>query len=268
MKKFPQAEIGVFGGSGFYELISGAEEFEINTPYGRPSDAVTVGEIAGRKVVFLPRHGRKHYLAPHSIPYLANLWAMKELGVTRIIAPTAAGSLKPEIQPGDFVICDQFIDRTCKRKDTFYPGPKTVHIGMAEPYCEELRNIAIGACKELAIPVHKKGTAVIIEGPRFSTRAESRWYSSMGWDVINMTQYPEVVLARELEICYVNISLITDYDAGLEGDKNIKPVTAQEVIKIFNQNIEQVKKLIFAMIKNIPKERNCKCGKALCEAEV
>jgi len=264
----PKAEIGIFGGSGFYKLISGAEEFEINTPYGRPSDVVTIGEIAGRKVAFLPRHGRKHYLPPSSIPYRANLWAMKELGVTRIIAPTAAGSLKPEIQPGDFVICDQFIDRTCKREDTFYPGPKTVHIGMAEPYCNELRNIIIGVCKELNIPVHKKGTAVIIEGPRFSTRAESRWYGNMGWDVINMTQYPEVVLSRELGICYANISLITDYDAGLEGNKDIKPVTAQEIIKIFNQNIEQVKKLIFAAIKNIPPKRDCKCSESILEAEV
>ena len=267
MKKFPQAEIGVFGGSGFYELFSGAEEIEVNTPYGRPSDAVTIGEIADRKVAFLPRHGRRHYLAPQSIPYRANLWAMKELGVTRIIAPSAAGSLKSEVQPGDFVICDQFINRTYKREDTFYPGPKTVHIGMAEPYCSELRNIVIGTCKQLNIPVHKKGTVAVIEGPRFSTKAESKWYSSMGWEIINMTQYPEVVLARELEICYVNISLITDYDAGLEGNKDIKPVTAREVIKIFNQNVEQVKKLIFAVIKNIPEERRCSCGEALEEAE-
>lgn len=268
MKKLPKAEIGIFGGSGFYELISDGEEFEVNTPYGRPSDAITVGEMAGWQVAFLPRHGRRHYLAPQSIPYLANLWAMKELGVTRIIAPCAAGSLKPEIQPGDFVICDQFVNRTYKRKDTFYPGPKTVHVSMAEPYCNELRNVVIGMCKNLNIPVHKRGTVVVIEGPRFSTKAESRWYSSCGWDVINMTQYPEVVLARELEICYVNISLVTDYDAGLVGSKDIKPVTAQEMIKLFNQNIAQVKKLIFAVLEALPKKRGCRCSEALKEAEV
>lgn len=266
--KPPLAEIGIFGGSGFYSLFKKAKEIEVKTPYGAPSDKISIGELEGKRVAFLPRHGKKHQLAPQSIPYRANLFAFHKLGITRIIAPTAAGSLQPHIQPGDFVICDQFIDRTKHRQDSFYPGPKTVHIGCAEPYCPQLRGLAISCCHNLNIPVHERGDVVVIEGPRFSTRAESFWYQKSGFEVINMTQYPEVVLARELEICYVNVSLITDYDAGLIGQKNIKPVEAYEVIKIFNKNIALVKKLISAMIERMPKERKCGCGKALLSAEL
>lgn len=268
MQKLPQAAIGIFGGSGFYEFLQNTKEIQIETPYGAPADKIAISEIAGRKIAFLPRHGKKHQYSAHRIPYRANLWAFKKLGVERVIAPCAAGSLQPEIQPGDFVVCDQFIDRTKHRAESYFPGPKIIHISCAEPYCPELRNIAIGACKNLNIPVHKKGTVVVIEGPRFSTKAESRWYSMMNCQVINMTQYPEVVLARELEMCYVNISLITDWDAGLEGNKNIKPVTAQEVVKIFNKNVDQVRRLIYEMIKIIPEKRSCQCGKALEGAEL
>ena len=258
----PTAEIGVFGGSGFYQLLDNVEERAVNTPYGAPSDKFAFGEIGGRKVAFLPRHGQGHRHPAHAINYRANLWAMKELGVTRIIAPTAVGSLQPHIKPGDFVVCDQFVDRTTARKDTFYDGPVAIHVSTADPYCPELRDLAIRSAQELGITVHPKGTVVVIQGPRFSTRAESKWFSGMGWEVINMTQYPEVALARELEICYVNISLITDYDVGLEGT-GIEPVTAEEVTRVFADNNRRLRDLIFKMIPEIPAERHCQCGEAL-----
>ena len=264
----PVAEIGVFGGSGFYQLLENVEERAINTPYGAPSDKIALGEVGGRKVAFLPRHGHGHKHPAHAINYRANLWAMKSLGVTRIIAPTAVGSLQPHIKPGDFVICDQFVDRTSGRKDTFYDGPVSIHISTADPFCPEMRDLAIEIGRELGITIHPKGTAVIIQGPRFSTRAESRWFSGMGWDVINMTQYPEVALARELEMCYVNISLITDYDVGLEG-AGIEPVTAEEVMRVFGDNNRRVRDLIFKLIPIIPTEREkCSCGTALQSAVI
>ena len=204
----------------------------------------------------------KHDLPPHLINYRANLWAMKSLGITRIISPCAAGSLQTNVQPGEFVICDQFVNKTWGRKDTFYEGPITTHVSPADPYCPELRNIASSAAKKLGIPVHDKGTILVIQGPRFSTKAESKFFTAMGWEVINMTQYPEAFLARELEMCVVNISLITDYDAGLVGD--VAPVSHSEVIKVFTENNEKLKKLIFAMTQSIPEERkHCQCGDTL-----
>ena len=238
-----------------------AEKIKVDTPYGAPSDLISVGEIAGKRVAFLPRHGEGHTLPPHKIPYRANLYAMKSLGVERIIAPCAAGSLQPHVKIGDFVVSDQIVNRTFRRVDTFYDGPVVTHIGFADPYCPELRQIAIGSARRLGLPIHEKGTVVVIEGPRFSTRAESKWYSSMGWEVINMTQYPESVLARELEMCYVNIALITDYDVGVEG--KVPPVSHEEVIKVFKENNEKLKALVFEIIKSIPDERHCKCGEAL-----
>jgi 5'-methylthioadenosine phosphorylase len=258
-----KVKIGVFGGSGFYNLLDKAEALDINTPYGKPSAKITIGEYAGQKIAFLPRHGENHQYPPHKIPYRANLWAFKELGVERIISPSAAGSLQPNIKPGDFVICDQFVDRTYGREDTFFNGPKVAHISGAHPYCPDLRNLVVQCCNELSIKTHENGTAVIINGPRFSSTAESRWFSSHGWEVINMTQYPEVILAREAEICYVNISLITDFDAGLEGMPNIEPVTANEVARVFNENNDKVKKVIFKMVEKIGVERNCSCKDAL-----
>ncbi len=263
MQKNESADIGVFGGSGFYNFLKAKKEINIKTKYGDPSDSIIVGELEGLKIAFLPRHGRKHTIPPHMINYRANLYAMKELGVKQIFGPCAAGSLQPEIKPGDFVICDQFIDRTRCRKDTFYDGPITTHISTAEPYCPDLRRIVIDSAKHLRINHHPTGTVVIIQGPRFSTRAESRWFGSHGWEVINMTQYPEVALARELEICYVNISLITDYDAGLEGNNDIKPVTNQEVVRIFNENNEKLKDLLFKAIPKVPETRKCICSNAL-----
>jgi 5'-methylthioadenosine phosphorylase len=260
MSEYPQAEIGVFGGSGFYELLSDPREHKVNTPFGAPSSAVMVGEIGGRTVAFLPRHGKDHSLPPHMINYRANLWAMKELGVTQIIGPNACGSLQAEIEPGHFVICDQFVDRTWGRKDTFYDGPITTHVSSADPYCPNMRQAAIDHAGKLGITAHPTGTVVVIQGPRFSTRSESKWFASQGWEVINMTQYPEAYLARELEICYVNISLITDHDAGAEG---AEPVSNEEVIRVFNENNSRVKELIHAMIPALPTARECVCSHAL-----
>jgi 5'-methylthioadenosine phosphorylase len=259
----PAAEIAVFGGSGFYSLLDECEEHEIETPYGAPSGPVTIGQVGKRRVAFLPRHGPGHELPPHMINYRANIWAMKHLGAKRILGPCATGSLQPDVQPGDFVICDQFVDRTSGRKDTFYDGPITTHISCAEPYCPQLRRIAVEAGKNLTLPVHDGGTVVVIQGPRFSTKSESKWFSSQGWQVINMTQYPEALLARELEMCYLNISLITDYDVGLEGNPEIKPVTHEEVIRIFTENNEKLKKLIVNIVEMIPDTFECDCTHAL-----
>ncbi|MDQ2086154.1 S-methyl-5'-thioadenosine phosphorylase [Herbivorax sp. ANBcel31] len=255
-----KVDIGVFGGSGFYSFLSNVQEIEVDTPYGKPSDKIAIADFEGKKIAFLPRHGKGHQFPPHMIPYRANLYAMKKLEAKKILAPTASGSLQPEIKPGDFVISNQFVDRTKGRKDTFFDGPITKHISPAHPYCSELRQTAINAGKDLGITTHEKGTVVVIQGPRFSTIAESRWFGKMGWDVINMTQYPEAYLAKELGICYANIALITDYDAGLEGRNDIQPVTEEEVLKVFDQNNEKVKKMLFEIIRKIDLEnKNCNC---------
>ncbi|NUL82313.1 MAG: S-methyl-5'-thioadenosine phosphorylase [Armatimonadetes bacterium] len=263
-----QAEIGVFGGSGFYSFLENVETVKVDTPYGSPSDMVSIGEIAGRRVAFLPRHSRQHSIPPHMINYRANLWAMKELGVARVVSPCAAGSLQARVKPGDFVVCDQYVDRTTGRKDTFYDGPTVHHVSPADPYCPTLRRLAIDAVRTEGIEVHDKGTVVIIQGPRFSTKAESKWFTSNGWEVINMTQYPEAYLARELAMCVVNISLITDYDSGLVAEGEVSPVNAQEVMHVFHKNAERIRKVIFGMIAQIPKERDCPCGQALDFARV
>src|SRR5579864_6827079 len=248
-----RADVGVFGGSGFYSLMEGpVEQVSVQTPYGAPSDNITVGRIGNVRAAFLPRHGPHHRLPPHMINYRANVWAMAQLGVTRLIAPTAAGSLQPHVKPGQFVICDQFVDRTYAREQTFYDGPRVVHISSADPYCPDLRALSAEVAHELGITVHERGTVVVIQGPRFSTRAESRWFSSQGWEVINMTQYPEVVLARELEMCYVNISLITDYDVGVEGEGDLGPVSADEIIRILNANNARLREVIFDAVPKIP----------------
>src|SRR5689334_9158765 len=230
------AELGVFGGSGFDSLLDHRVERRVDTPYGEPSDVLHLGEIGGRRVAFLPRHSARHQYPAHVVNYRANVWAMKELGVTRILGPCAAGSLQRHVRPGDFVVCDQFVDRTSARADTYYTGPQAVHVSTADPYCPEVGPLAVTVTRELGITVHERGTVVVIQGPRFSTRAESRWFASQGWEVINMTQYPEVVLARELALCYVNIALITDYDAGLEGDASLTAVTVTDVVKVMQAN--------------------------------
>jgi len=261
-------EIGVFGGSGFYSLLDHVEQIKIDTPYGAPSDTVAVGTVAGRRVAFIPRHGKRHQYPPHAIPYRANIFAMKSLGVRRIIGPNAVGSLQTNIRPGDFVVTDQFIDRTTGRADTFYDGPAVTHISTAEPYCPTLRKLAIEIGREQGVTVHSVGTTVCIQGPRFSTRAESSWFTKMGWHTVNMTQYPECVLALEQEICYVNIALITDYDVGVVADEGAEPVSAGEVVKVLNANNERVKSLILEMIRRMPETRDCLCSRALENARI
>ena len=259
-----RAQVGVFGGSGFYRLLEDVQHLEVDTPYGPPSDRIAVGELDGARVAFLPRHGARHTLPPAAINYRANLWAMKELGVERVIAPSAAGSLQPQVRPGHFVVCDQFVDRTWGRADSFHQtGPRVAHVSPADPYCPVLRELAVKTGREQGVIVHEGGTVVVIQGPRFSTRAESRWFSSMGWEVINMTQYPEVVLARELELCYVNVSLITDYDVGLEGMPDVPPVSVSEVEKVLASNNDRVRELILALVPRLPAERACPCPTAM-----
>jgi 5'-methylthioadenosine phosphorylase len=244
------AEIGVFGGSGFYSLLEDVREIKVDTPYGAPSDSFFLAEVGGRSVAFLPRHGRRHTIPPHGVPYRANVWAMRSLGVKAVISPCAAGSLQREVAPGDFVVCDQFVDRTRGRADTFFDGPIVSHVSSAEIYDPTLRAIAIDVIREHGIPVHERGTVVVIQGPRFSTKAESKWFSDAGWEVINMTQYPEAYLCRELGMAVVNISLITDYDAGvIEGTE---VVNALSVLEVFEKNASRIQKVVLDMIKRFP----------------
>ncbi len=244
--------VGIIGGSGFYELFDDVSEITVDTPYGAPSAPLVVGDIRGRLVGFLPRHGRRHELPPHRINYRANLWALSELGATDVILPCAAGSLQADVKPGHFVVADQLVDRTRRRVDTYYDGPRTTHVSFADPYDEELRGVAVDTARDLGIHVHERGTIVVIEGPRFSTRAESRFYSSMGWHVINMTQYPEAVLARELQMAAVNISLITDYDVGLDDDPSLPPVSKDQVVEVFRTNNDRLRDLLYAMVPRLP----------------
>jgi 5'-methylthioadenosine phosphorylase len=264
----PRAEVGVFGGSGFYRFFKSAKDVVVRTPYGAPSARVTLSAVGGKRVAFLPRHGVHHEYPPHAVPYRANVRAFKQLGVTRVVAPNAVGSLRAEIEPGDLVFCDQFVNFTSGRKDTFYDGPETTHVSAAEPYCPEMRKVAVEAAEALGARFHREGTVVVIQGPRFSTKAESRFFARQGWDVINMTQYPEVVLAREQELCYLNISLATDYDAGLEGVPGVKPVSHGEVLRVFNENMETLRRLIAEIVEKLPKERSCGCGSALEHARL
>jgi 5'-methylthioadenosine phosphorylase len=245
-----RAEIGVFGGSGFYSLLDDVREIKVDTPYGPPSDSFFLADVSGRRVAFLPRHGRRHTIPPHKINYRANVWAMRSLGVKAVISPCAAGSLQRHVKPGDFVLCDQFVDRTRGRIDTFYDGPIVTHLSSAEVYDPELRRIAAEVIREHGISFHERGTIVIINGPRFSTKSESKWFSDAGWEVISMTQYPEAWLCRELGMAVVNIALITDYDAGvLEGTE---AVNADEVLHVFQQNAERIQKVVLDMIGRFP----------------
>ena len=244
----PKAEVGVFGGSGLYSLLDEVERVEIETPYGPPSAPLAIGEVGGRRVAFLPRHGEHHELPPHQIPYRANVWAMREVGVRRLIGPCASGALRVDLELGAFVVCDQFVDRTSGRADTFYDGPETTHVSAADPYCPELGRLLVEVARGLDLPVVDGGTVVTIQGPRFSTRAESRWFQSQGWDVVNMTAYPEGHLARELELCYANISLVTDQDVAVEG---AEPVSSDRVLEMFHRNTERLRELLFAVIPRI-----------------
>ena len=263
MAGLPEAEIGVFGGSGFYEFLDDVEEVAVQTPFGAPSARVRVGDVGGRRVAFLARHGTGHEVPAHRINYRANLWALRRLGVRRVIGPCAVGSLQPHVRPTEFVVCDQLVDRTKAREDTFFNGPLVNHISFADPYCPELRQVAIESGRAEGITVHPEGTVVVIEGPRFSTRAESSWFRSAGWEVINMTQYPEAALAPELGMCYGNVSLVTDYDAGLEGYEGIEAVTMETIFRVLEDNLERLRKLLFRAIPLVPVERSCPCGQTL-----
>ncbi|MCJ7793100.1 MAG: S-methyl-5'-thioadenosine phosphorylase [Candidatus Marinimicrobia bacterium] len=261
-----QADIGIMGGTGFYDLATGLKEVKVETPYGPPSDKLVLGKIGRKKVAFLPRHSKSHDLPPHQINYRANIWALKSVGVNRIVTSHAVGSLQKEYRPGDFVVLDQFVDRTKGRVDTFYDGQIATHVSTAFPYCPQLRKLAIEEAKKLKLPLKEKGTVVVIQGPRFSTAAESAWFTQMGWEVVNMTEYPEVALAREKEICYCALAIVTDYDAGLVAGGEIEPVNFQAILRLFQKNINQAKKLILAMIKNWPPKTTCSCQQSLKNA--
>jgi len=219
-------------------------------------------DIDGKKIAFMPRHGKKHSIPPHMINYCANIWAFKELGITRIISPSAVGSLKEEIKPGDFVLPTQFIDFTKSRRTSFSEDGKVIHISVADPFCPELQKIVSEIANIQDITLHEDCTYACIEGPRFSTKAESRFYKSTGSDIIGMTLVPECQLAREAQKCYVSISTVTDYDVWAE-----KPVTAKEVLDTHSKNVEKTKELLTVLIDKIPKTKSCDCEKALSEAE-
>ena len=258
------AEIGIFGGTGIYDsgLLNDSKEITIDTPYGKTSDSITVGEFNGRNVAFMPRHGKKHTVPPHLINFRANIWAFKELGVKRIIAPSAVGSLREEFEPGHFALPSQFIDFTKSRKGTFSEDGRVIHISVADPFCPELQNIILDVTKKQGMQIHENCTYVCIEGPRFSTKAESGFFRTTGADIIGMTLVPECQLAREAQICYVSISTVTDYDVWAE-----KPVTAKEVMETLAKNVEMTKKILTLVIDQIPETKSCSCEKALEEAE-
>lgn len=255
-----QADIAIIGGSGLYSLLDGAREVTVDTPYGAPSDPVTVAEIGTRRVAFLPRHGRDHRFPPHKIPYRANLWALRALGVRQVLAPCAVGGLLPELGPGTFVLPDQLVDRTSGRIQTFFDDG-AVHANFADPYCPNIRARIRDTAAAQGLPLVDGGTMVVIEGPRFSTRAESRWYASLGGTVVNMTGHPEAILARELGLCYTAIALVTDHDAGVAGERG---VTQEEVFRVFGENTVRLRGLLLAAVGALPQGevRDCGCDQA------
>lgn len=266
MKRIVKADIGIIGGSGFYDLAAGLTEVKVETPYGAPSDKIALGNVSGKKVAFLPRHGKDHHVPPHLINYRANIWALKSLGVERIITSHAVGSLQKDYKPGEIVILDQFVDRTKGRIDTFYDGPVATHVSTAFPYCPQISRLAAAEAKKMILNVHEKGTVVVIQGPRFSTAAESLWFTQMGWHTVNMTEYPEIVLAKEKEMCYAAVAVVTDYDSGLVAEGLVKPVSVEDIVNNFKQNIGKIKKLMLSMIENWPQKKKCECGTALTRA--
>jgi len=270
------AEVGVFGGSGFYAFLDDVTEVALHTPYGAPSARVALGTVGGRRVAFLPRHGVHHELPPHRVNYRANVWAMRELGVRRIVGPCACGSLRPDVHPGDLVVVDQLVDRTSGRGDTYFDGGVVGHVGFADPYCPEVGAAVIAAAKDEGVNVHERGTVVVIQGPRFSTRAESQWYRRQGWDVVNMTQYPEAYLARELGLCYTGMAIVTDYDTGVDSDdgepaelgaRGIAPVRMEDVFAVLKANVERTRAVLFRAIPALAPagEATCSCADAIEE---
>lgn len=244
------AEVGVIGGSGFYSFLDAPDEVAVETPYGDPSAPVSVGEVAGRRVAFLPRHGRGHEHPPHLINYRANLWALRSLGVRQVIAPCAVGGLRSEVAPGDLVVPDQLVDRTSGRARTFVDRG-AVHLPFAEPYCPRL-SASLAAVEG----VSSGGTMVVIDGPRFSTRAESRDFAARGWTLVNMTAAPEAALSRELRMCLAAVALVTDMDAGADGESGVHQ---QDVFALFARNIERLKGLLAGVIADLPSPDGCTC---------
>ena len=263
-----QAEIGVIGGSGFYSFLDDVTEVPVDTPYGQPSDSLFLGELAGRRVAFLPRHGRKHHLPPHLINYRANLWALRAAGVRQVLAPCAVGGLRPEYGPGTLLIPDQLVDRTKARTQTYFDGeprqdgtvPNVVHVAFADPYCEQGRQASLAAARAQDWEPVDGGTLCVVEGPRFSTRAESRWHAAQGWSVVGMTGHPEAVLARELGLCYSSLTLVTDLDAGAESGEG---VSHEEVMRVFGENVDRLRGVLFDAVGRLPAERDCVCGNSL-----
>ncbi|WP_020521638.1 S-methyl-5'-thioadenosine phosphorylase [Catelliglobosispora koreensis] len=254
------ADIAIIGGSGLYELFGdGATEHKLTTPYGEPSAAITIAQVAGRPVAFLPRHGVGHRFPAHVIPYRANMWALRSVGVRQIIAPCAVGGLQSHLGAGHFVVPDQLADHTSGRQHTFY-DTGAVHINFADPYCNRLRGSIVDTALDAGLPVTAEGTMVVINGPRFSTRAESQTYAAQGGTVINMTGTPEAALARELAMCYATIALVTDLDAGVQGDHG---VTQEEVFRVFAENTAALKTVLLQAIATISTTRGCTCGSAL-----
>ena len=259
-----KAEIGIFGGTGIYDsgVLQNSKEITIDTPYGKTSDSITIGEFNKKKIAFMPRHGKKNTIPPHMINYRANIWAFKELGVKRIVAPSAVGSLKENFRPGNFALPTQFLDFTKSRETSFSENGRVIHISVAEPFCPELQKAIINSAENQDVILHENCTYVCIEGPRFSPKAESKFFKSTGADIIGMTLVPECQLAREAQICYVSVSTVTDYDVWAE-----KPVTAKEVLETLSKNVEKTKELLKVLIDNIPETKSCNCEKALSEAE-
>jgi 5'-methylthioadenosine phosphorylase len=263
--------IGVIGGSGLYRLLDDVTTTEVETPYGPPSGPLTVVRIptadgadgAGgeRTVVFLARHGPRHSVPPHRINYRANLWALHEAGVTRVLGPAACGSLRGDRHPGDLVVCDQLVDDTSGRSGTYFDGPVVNHIAFADPYCSQLGNVLGAAAAEENMPVHRGGTVVVIDGPRFATRAESATYRRLGYDVINMTQAPEVALARELGMCYATVALVTDYDSGVDDRPEVAPVSQGEVFAVFEANVDRLRRVLLRAVAQVG-ARTCQCADA------
>ena len=258
----PQAKIGVIGGTGLYDIegLTDIEEMDIKTPFGKPSDSIVIGKLNGVGIAFLPRHGKGHRIMPTELPARANIYAMKSLGIEQIIAINSAGSFKKELKPGDLLIPDQLIDRTRNRVNTFFGDGIVAHISFAEPFCPELSRVLYELAKEAGASVHPKGTYVVMEGPAFSTRAESQLYRSWGADIIGMTALPEAKLAREAEICYAIIGCITDYDSWWEPGK---PVTVDVILDTLRKNVDMAKKIIKLAVSHIPETRDCACTKAL-----
>jgi len=256
---FMNARIAIIGGTGVYEGLNleNVREIDLDTPFGKPSDSIKIGELEGIRVAFIPRHGKGHIFSPTNVPYRANVYALKKIGVERIISVCAVGSLKDDIKPLDIVIPDQLYDKTKFRPNTFFEDI-VVHVGFAEPFCPELRNLAIDVLKDLKYEFHEKGIYVCIEGPQFSTKAESQVHRTLGFDIIGMTALPEAKLAREAEICYLTIATVTDYDVWKEEE-----VDVATVLENMAKSEERVKNMLKKLIPRIPEERNCPCKDAL-----